>query len=110
MLSIDVKFLRARYFLNLLFCWELDMKNFVISAAIPWWKRRESSAFIHQFFQPLFFYLCKGGRQGVEDKVFTEEDWAADEGVSPYEKSKKRAEKAAWELVEKLPGYNLLTF
>lgn len=43
------------------------------------------------------------GRQGVEDKVFTEEDWAADEGVSPYEKSKKRAEKAAWELVEKLP-------
>lgn len=61
-------------------------------------------------FQPLFFYLCKGGRQGVEDKVFTEEDWAADEGVSPYEKSKKRAEKAAWELVEKLPGYNLLTF
>ncbi|CAH3043221.1 unnamed protein product [Pocillopora meandrina] len=52
---------------------------------------------------PLSFYLCKGGRQGVEDKVFTEEDWAADEGVSPYEKSKKRAEKAAWELVEKLP-------
>ena len=86
------------------------MTKFVISAAIPWWKRRESSAFIHQFFQPLFFYLCKGGRQGVEDKVFTEEDWAADEGVSPYEKSKKRAEKAAWELVEKLPGYNLLTF
>ena len=47
MLSIDVKFLRARYFLNLLFYWELDMKNFVISATIPCWKRRESSAFIH---------------------------------------------------------------
>lgn len=43
------------------------------------------------------------GRQGVEDKVFTEEDWAADDGVSPYEKSKKLAEKAAWELLEKLP-------
>ena len=47
MLSIDVKFLRARYFLNLIFCCELDITKFVISAAIPWWKRRESSAFIH---------------------------------------------------------------
>ena len=53
-------------------------------------------------------FVCKGGRQGVEDKVFTEEDWAADEGVSPYERSKKLAEKAAWELLEKLPGDNLL--
>ena len=107
MLSIDVKFLRARYFLNLIFCCELDLSfqpPFLDGSA-----GKARLSFIN-FFQPLFFYLCKGGRQGVEDKVFTEEDWAADEGVSPYEKSKKRAEKAAWELVEKLPGYNLLTF
>lgn len=38
------------------------------------------------------------------DRVLTEEDWAVDEGISPYEKSKRRAEKTAWELVKNLPG------
>jgi len=37
-----------------------------------------------------------------EGKVFTEEDWALEEGSTPYEKSKARAEKAAWELVKNL--------
>lgn len=41
------------------------------------------------------------GRFG-EGNVFTEEDWAAEEGVNPYEKSKAKAEKAAWELVKNL--------
>ena len=38
------------------------------------------------------------------DRLLTEEDWAVDEGISPYEKSKLRAEKTAWELVKNLPG------
>lgn len=42
------------------------------------------------------------GRFG-EGNVFTEEDWAAEEGVTPYEKSKAKAEKAAWDLVKNLP-------
>ena len=40
----------------------------------------------------------------AEEKVFTEEDWSSEEGSVPYEKSKLRAEKAAWELVKNLPG------
>ena len=47
--------------------------------------------------------MSAGGRLD-EGKVFTEEDWALDEGSTPYEKSKTRAEKAAWELVNNLPG------
>ncbi|XP_020603054.1 putative uncharacterized oxidoreductase YDR541C isoform X2 [Orbicella faveolata] len=42
------------------------------------------------------------GRVG-EDIVFTEEDWASEEKSVPYEKSKRRAELAAWELVKGLP-------
>ena len=38
------------------------------------------------------------------ERVLTEEDWAVDEVTSPYEKSKSRAEKTAWELVKNLPG------
>ena len=38
------------------------------------------------------------------ERVLTEEDWAVDEVSSPYEKSKRRAEKTAWELVKNLPG------
>jgi len=38
-----------------------------------------------------------------EGKVFNEEDWSLEEGCIPYEKSKLRAEKAAWELVKNLP-------
>ena len=49
----------------------------------------------------LFF---AAGRYG-EDHIFTEEDWSSLEGSSPYEKSKRLAEKAAWELVKDLPGY-----
>ena len=50
----------------------------------------------------LFFFAA--GRYG-EDHIFTEEDWSSLEGSSPYEKSKHLAEKAAWELVKDLPGY-----
>lgn len=42
------------------------------------------------------------GRAG-EDHVFNEEDWASEENSIPYEKSKLRAERAAWELVKNLP-------
>lgn len=38
-----------------------------------------------------------------ENKVFTEEDWAIEERSNPYEKSKIRAERAAWDLVKNLP-------
>lgn len=38
-----------------------------------------------------------------EEKVFTEDDWSDEERCIPYEKSKLRAEKAAWELVKNLP-------
>lgn len=36
--------------------------------------------------------------------MFTEEDWSSEDGGTPYEKSKARAERAAWELVKNLPG------
>ena len=49
------------------------------------------------------FNLLVAGRVG-EDIVFTEEDWASEEKSVPYEKSKRRAELAAWELVKGLPG------
>jgi len=39
-----------------------------------------------------------------KDKVCTEEDWEAEEGLVPYPKSKVRAEKAAWEFYEKNKG------
>ena len=48
--------------------------------------------------------MFAAGRYG-EDHTFTEEDWSSLEGSSPYEKSKHLAEKAAWELVKDLPGY-----
>lgn len=48
-------------------------------------------------------FQYSAGRFG-EGNVFTEEDWAAEEGVNPYEKSKAKAEKAAWELVKNLQG------
>ena len=40
----------------------------------------------------------------AEEKLFTEEDWSREDNCIPYEKSKFRAEKAAWELVQSLPG------
>jgi len=43
-----------------------------------------------------------------ENKVFTEEDWAIEERSNPYEKSKIRAERAAWDLVKNLPGWECL--
>jgi len=49
------------------------------------------------------FILYEAGRVG-EDVVFTEEDWSCEEKSVPYEKSKRRAELAAWELVKELPG------
>ena len=51
----------------------------------------------------LLAFQFSAGRFG-EGNVFTEEDWAAEEGVNPYEKSKAKAEKAAWELVKNLQG------
>ena len=44
------------------------------------------------------------------DRILTEEDWAVDEVSSTYEKSKRRAEKTAWELVKNLPGEQQETF
>lgn len=52
----------------------------------------------------VFFVYPEGGRLD-EGKVFTEEDWALEEGTTPYDKSKTLAEKAAWELVKNLPGF-----
>ena len=49
------------------------------------------------------FTLFVAGRVG-EDIVFKEEEWASEEKSVPYEKSKRRAELAAWELVDGLPG------
>lgn len=43
-----------------------------------------------------------------ENKVFIEEDWAIEERSNPYEKSKIRAERAAWDLVKNLPGWECL--
>lgn len=53
----------------------------------------------------LLFCMCfrLAGRLH-EEKVFTEDDWSDEERCIPYEKSKLRAEKAAWELVKNLPG------
>ena len=59
---------------------------------------------IEMIFSLLSFFLFVAGRIG-EDHIFTEEDWSSLEGSSPYEKSKHLAEKAAWELVKDLPGY-----
>ena len=50
------------------------------------------------------FFLLLAGRFG-KDHIFTEEDWSSLEGSSPYEKSKHLVEKAAWELVKDVPGY-----
>ena len=52
----------------------------------------------------LLFAWIEAGRI-AEEHVFTEEDWSSEEGSIPYEKSKLRAEKAAWELVKNLPGH-----
>jgi len=48
--------------------------------------------------------IASAGGRLDEGKVFTEEDWSLEEGSTPYEKSKARAERAAWELVKNLPG------
>ena len=50
-----------------------------------------------------FMCLLEGGRFS-EDRVFTEKDWSLEKESTIYEKSKRRAEKAAWELVKNLPG------
>ena len=39
---------------------------------------------------------------GDTGRTYTEEDWSIEERCGPYEKSKLRAEKAAWEFVNKL--------
>lgn len=59
------------------------------------------------FFLFYLFYLYVAGRVG-EGNVFTEEDWSSEERSIPYEKSKRRAEMAAWELVNKLPGMTFI--
>ena len=43
-----------------------------------------------------------GGLYGVEGHAYTENDWMAEDGLPAYEKSKIRAEKAAWDFLEKL--------
>ena len=39
---------------------------------------------------------------GNPEHVYTEEDWSPDDNCAPYEKSKLRAEQAAWDFVETL--------
>ena len=39
---------------------------------------------------------------GDTGRTYTEEDWSSEDRCGPYEKSKLRAEKAAWEFVKKL--------
>ena len=50
--------------------------------------------------------LLEAGRFS-EDHVFTEKDWSLEKEGTVYEKSKRRAEKAAWELVNNLVAYQL---
>jgi len=47
--------------------------------------------------------LLEAGRFS-EDHVFTEKDWSLEKEGTVYEKSKRRAEKAAWALANNLPG------
>ena len=37
-----------------------------------------------------------------DDYMYTEEDWSVEDACAPYEKSKLKAERAAWAFVEKL--------
>ena len=53
--------------------------------------------------------LLEAGRFS-EDHVFTEKDWSLEKEGTVYEKSKRRAEKAAWELVTNLPGIEFSVF
>ena len=53
--------------------------------------------------------LLEAGRFS-EDHVFTEKDWSLEKEGTVYEKSKRRAEKAAWELVNNLPGIEYSVF
>lgn len=47
-----------------------------------------------------------GGLYGRADHVYTEEDWAEENGLPPYELSKLRAERAAWDFHEKIEDQN----
>ena len=42
------------------------------------------------------------GLNGDTGRTYTEEDWSSEDRCGPYEKSKLRAERAAWEFVKKL--------
>ena len=42
------------------------------------------------------------GLNGESGKVYTEDDWSVEENCFPYELSKYKAERAAWDFVEKL--------
>ena len=42
------------------------------------------------------------GLKGETGRTYTEEDWSNEDMCGPYEKSKLRAEKAAWDFVKKL--------
>ena len=42
------------------------------------------------------------GMNGDNGRTYTEEDWSNEDMCGPYEKSKLRAEKAAWDFVKKL--------
>ena len=53
--------------------------------------------------------LLEAGRFS-QDHFFTEKDWSLEKEGTVYEKSKRRAEKAAWELVKNLPGIEYSVF
>lgn len=56
----------------------------------------------------IYCFHNEGGRYD-EDIVFSEKEWASEEASSPYGKSKLQAEKTAWELVENLPGKEVVS-
>ena len=51
-------------------------------------------------------FAFSGEMTNEKDKVYTEEDWTNPDSpqVEAYSKSKTLAEKAAWEILERLPG------
>ena len=53
----------------------------------------------------LLSYNYSSGSDNIPDgATATEADWTDPDKCSPYTKSKTLAEKAAWDLVAKLPG------
>ena len=46
----------------------------------------------------------------LQDHVYTESDWSDESTCPPYERSKLKAEQAAWEFVKQLEEFELVAF